>query len=344
MVDFSIATVIPCLNEKDYIIDCLNSLREQDFDNSKHLIWVLDGGSTDGTIQLVETYIQGLEQNHSPKIELLHNKEKFVPHARNYALQNLPDSVKHIIEMIAHSTVESNHMTLREEAWMNCEQEAARKGKKLASLGFQVLPAKGETTTQEEWIEACLSSRFGSGNGQFARITKAEYTKVPAFVTHLRSALEEIGGWSEEFQTSQDSDLSMRLLSAGYAIMRTPDTHVNMRKRNSLRKWWRMSVRYGFWRTKVLLKYQNRVSLREFLPWFGLLLTFGLSLVTPSLAVVPPLLYSIILAGVGFNSTLKSRKLSHLLGVPISLIILHVGFSIGLIQGLFVRGKNANDR
>ena len=49
-------------------------------------------------------------------------------------------------------------------------------------------------------------------------------------VTHLRSALEEIGGWSEEFQTSQDSDLSMRLLSAGYAIMRTPDTHVNMKE------------------------------------------------------------------------------------------------------------------
>lgn len=344
MVGYSIATVIPCLNEKEYILDCLNSLRDQDFDNSKHLIWVLDGGSTDGTFELVENYIQNLDQNDSPKIELLRNKGKFVPHARNFALQNLPNSVTHIIEMIAHSTIESDNMILRENAWTRCEKIAADKGKQLASLGVQVLPAKGKKTIQESWIEACLSSKFGSGSGQFARIKSDEFTKVPAFVTHLRSALTEIRGWSEEFETSQDSDLSMRLHSAGYALMRTADTHVNMRKRKTLGKWWRMSIRYGFWRTKVLLKHGDRFSLREFMPWLGVFLTLGLYFTFQVWSSVPPLLYSLVLVCVGFNSAFKNKQFSHLIGVPLTLLILHTGFSIGLLQGLLIRGKIAKDR
>ena len=100
-----------CLNEKEHILNCLDSLMDQTFDNSKHLIWILDGGSTDGTIEIIENYIQNLEQNQSPRIELHHNEKKFVPHARNYALKELPDSIEFIVEMIAHCTVPNDLIT-----------------------------------------------------------------------------------------------------------------------------------------------------------------------------------------------------------------------------------------
>ena len=146
---------------------------------SKHVRIYWYGGSTDGTIKIIENYIQNLEQNHSPRIELHHNEKKFVPHARNYALKELPDSIEFIVEMIAHCTVPNDHYEKREEAWNRCYSISEKGGKKLAALGVRVLPAEGNMTVQENWIESCLSSRFGGGSGQFANFSKEERTKVP---------------------------------------------------------------------------------------------------------------------------------------------------------------------
>ena len=317
---------------------------DQTFDNSKHLIWILDGGSTDGTIEIIENYIQNLEQNQSPRIELHHNERKFVPHARNYALKELPGSIEFIVEMIAYCTVPNDHYEKREEAWNRCNSVLEKKGKRLAALGVRVLPAEGNMTVQEGWIESCLSSRFGGGSGQFANFSKEEKTKVPAFVTHDRSALQAVDGWSERFETSQDSDLSMRLLSNNFELMRTPSTHVNMRKRNNLANWWKMSVRYGFWRTKILMQYPSRASMREFLPLFGILITIFLAIWFKSFVSIPLIAYGIVLTLVGINSVFYSKKISSIFGTPICMIILHTGFSLGLIQGLIKKGKVANDR
>ena len=199
-------------------------------------------------------------------------------------------------------------------------------------------------TVQECWIESCLSSRFGGGSGQFASFSKEERTKVPAFVTHDRSALQAVDGWSERFETSQDSDLSMRLLSNNFELMRTPSTHVHMRKRNNIANWWKMSVRYGFWRTKILMQYPSRVSIREFLPLFGILMTVFLAIWFKSFVSIPLIAYGIVLTFVGINSVFYSKKISSIFGTPLCMIILHTGFSLGLIQGLIKKGKVANDR
>ena len=92
---------------------------------------------------------------------------------------------------------------------------------------------------------------------------------------HSRKAIDSVGGWDSEFITSQDSDLSMRLIKEGFELYRTDQTCVNMVKRSSYISWLKMGYRYGFWRTKIIKKHSTRTSKREFLPWLGLLMTFG---------------------------------------------------------------------
>ena len=46
-----------------------------------------------------------------------------------------------------------------------------------------------------------------------------------------------------------------------------------------------MGFRYGFWRTKLVKKHRKRASLREFLPWFGLLITVTIILYGPRFLV-----------------------------------------------------------
>ena len=54
----SLATVIPVYNEAEHIEACLTSLLQQSLAPSEHMILVVDGHSTDKTVELVENIIQ----------------------------------------------------------------------------------------------------------------------------------------------------------------------------------------------------------------------------------------------------------------------------------------------
>ena len=214
-----LATVLPVLNEEDYIESCLQSLIDQSLPANEHTILVLDGGSTDATKEIVQRICDGLDPYQHPSIRLLDNPSRFVPHARNLALQHLPDSITHLLEFNGHIEIERDHLVQMKEAWTRLKSKHER----LAGIGCRVVGNSSAKNTIESIIDATLSNPFGGGTGQFAQFHEEGKTNVPAFALHLRSALEDVGGWDESFLTSQDSDLSMRLIKAGYVLCRTPN-------------------------------------------------------------------------------------------------------------------------
>jgi len=336
-----IATVLPVLNEASHIGACLDSLIQQTYLSSNHVILVLDGGSTDGTANEVEAAILRSAHADGPKIELHSNPGRFVAEGRNLALKLIPDSVTHVLELIGHSTVKPDHIAVLVEEWDRISEIESRP---LAALGCRVTSREGELEAVEAWIEATLASPLGSGGGQFEAFKKASPCKIPAFVLHARDALVAVGGWDESFISSQDSDLSMRLAAEGYALWRTPRATVRMSKRTGLKRWWKMGHRYGFWRTKTVLRHPKRMSLREYLPWFGLLLTLALFALETNLWVVPIGAYGGALTLEAARMVLRFKRPSLLFGVPLCIFILHTSFSIGLVDGLVRRGRAATDR
>lgn len=336
-----IASVVPVLNEASYIEACLKSLIEQSLPPEQHMVLVFDGGSTDSTRKIVERMILLSEKTSGPRIELHENPGRFVSQARNLALEILPASVQFTVEMIGHSTVDRDHLELRLSEWNLIQEEHS---KPLGAVGVKVLPRQGKHGRVESWIEGCLKSPFGSGNGQFDGFNKRGLTQVPAFAMHSREAVESVQGWDVDFITSQDSELSMRLLNAGFVLARTPSTHVRMVKRSTLGKWWKMGHRYGFWRMKILRKYPKRTSLREFLPWFGAVSTGALLALHSPYAGVLPACYLTVLSLEGLRSALISRRFSMVFGVPLCLFMLHSSFSAGLLDGLIRKGRAPKDR
>ncbi len=333
-----LATVLPVLNEEEHIETCLRSLIQQSLPAREHVIFVLDGGSTDATRDIVQNICSGLDATKHPAIHLLDNVGRFVPHARNLALQQMSESITHVLEFNGHIEIETNHLLRMKETW----ERLKRQHPQLAGLGCRVIGFDGTQSTIESIIDATLSSPLGGSSGQFASFREEGPTNVPAFALHLRSALDAVGGWDESFLTSQDSDLSMRLVKAGYELLRTPDVVVRMRRRTTFKSWFLMSHRYGFWRTKVLLKHPRRLVLRELFPLFGIVTTCILWFVQPTWALIPIAMYGAVL----FLSGLAHVKngIPHLLGVPYSLLLLHTGFTIGLIDGLFRKGRASRDR
>jgi len=336
-----LATVIPVFNEAPYIEACLSALLHQSVDPASHMILVLDGGSTDDTVERVQKLAALHAPPAFPRLLLVSNPERTVAHARNLALEILPDSVEFLVEMIGHAEVDPDHIAQRRTAWTTCEALA---GTSLAGVGVQVEPASQQPNRLSQYIDAALASPLAQSGGQFHRIQSIEPTKVPAFVMHRRSALEAVSGWNPAFITSQDSELSMRLLDAGYALYRSPVPVVAMHKRDRWLKWWKMGHRYGFWRTKVLKQHPRRASWKEFLPWLGALSTATMWVTNISMWWVLAALYGFVLCGVGLRSMVRLRSPLALFGVPLCLVMLHTSFSIGLVDGLLRQGRMPTDR
>ena len=108
--------MVPVYNEAVHIEGCLRSLLNQSIASDQHMIMVLDGGSTDGTTDVVQRLIDEQQGSLVPLLELDAQSRRTVAHARNRALEQLPSSVEYLIEMIGHAEVEPHHLERRLQA------------------------------------------------------------------------------------------------------------------------------------------------------------------------------------------------------------------------------------
>ena len=205
-MEVRVCAVVPVLNEVEFITRCIDSLLRQTMPVE---VLVLDGGSTDGTVDLLSKY--------GDSITILNNPGKRVAQARNLALEHISEDITHCLEIIGHSWIDDDHVEKRVSDMLELEK---RLGTKIGAMGCRT-DSGDSIDTVSKWVEGALSSPIGSGGGQFQRFNGREKTKVPAFCLHNVEALREVSGWDERFITSQDSDLSMRMLAAGWQLWRS---------------------------------------------------------------------------------------------------------------------------
>ena len=323
-MEVRVCAVVPVLNEERYIERCIDSLLAQ---TMKIDVMVMDGGSKDKTLELLSKY--------GDKIKVISNPGKRVAQARNLALEHLGSEITHCLEIIGHSWIDSDHVEKLVNELKVIELDT---GVNIGALGCRT-ESGDSTDTISQWVEGALSTPIGSGGGQFQKFKGRGRTKIPAFCLHRVEALRDVNGWDERFITSQDSDLSMRLLAKGWQLWRSDVSCVYMHKRSSLSNWWKMCHRYGFWRTKVILKHPKRIDVREFLPIIGLIMIFTLHSWWWA-----PAAYGVTLLMMGTIYRQKDTDMNSILGIPLCLIILHTAFTIGLFDGLLRSGRAPRDR
>lgn len=352
MADLShVVSVIPTLQEESYIERCIRSLMEQTYPSKFQQILVVDGGSTDGTIEIVQRLIDESAELGGPEIKLINNPQKFVPHARNLALNSVSEETEFVFEMNAHAYVDPLHLEKRIKDLLEIEAEI---GEKIAGVGTRVAADERWSGYSGIWIEGAISSPLGHGGGQFSPFEGRHQHHVPAFVIHRKEALLSVGGWGEKWTTNQDSDLSMRLINAGWQLWRSDVGQLKMAKRDSLTGFTRMMFRYGAWRGKSIWAHPKRANPLEFLPLIGLLivsLLFAIGNESPIVSPFGNLLWSfpiVIYLGAilltGILQVFRHHRFSLLFGVPLCLVIMHTSFTTGLIFGLLRLPVGRHDR
>lgn len=308
-----ITAAVATYNEEEHIGRCLlDLLRQQDAGGDVEIL-VIDGMSTDRTIDIVRSFPE-----FGTKIKLIFNQRRLQVYAWNLALREM--SGEYFSMITAHAEYAPDY-------FVRCMETMRRTGA-VAVGGVPRAHANGLVGRAIAW---CMSTPFGVGGARFRYLGSDEECDTVPLIFARKHSIQAIGGWDERIAFDEDSDLSYRLRAQGGRLVVSPSIGVRYYMRESFKALWRQMYRYGYWRRFTQMKHPREVPLRVMAPPI-LLAALALS---AALATTPfrAAAYAVPLAYIAFigAATVFSipRTRTSALAVPAALAVMHAAYGVG---------------
>jgi len=321
-----VSVILPCRNEEKYIESCIRSLINNPSDDFQLEIMVVDGMSTDKTVEIVQNLIRQF-----PFIKLLQNPDKTVPFAMNLGIARAQGDF--IVRADAHATFPENYVSMLVTNLIHLEADNVG-----AIWKTDVLTKTKKTFA----IKEALSNRFGVGNALFrVGIDKVTQVDTVPFGCYRKSAFEKYGVYDTRLTRNQDIELNKRVLRGGGKIYLLPDLECVYYARETFSAIAKNNYDNGLWNilTIKFTKKLSSLSLRHFVP-----LCFILSLIIPPLFsfLYLPLLFISACSLVLYISfltiicvQLSIRKKLNFFYLFWGFITLHFSYGFGSLMGIF---------
>jgi glycosyltransferase involved in cell wall biosynthesis len=288
--------------------------------------------STDGTREIVQEYIQK-----DPRIRMIDNPGKIVPTGMNLALRQAIGEI--IIRVDGHCVIAPDYVC-------NCVDHIIREGVDGVGGPMQSI---GENKLSET-IAIAMSSTFGVGNSAFRTTTgKTRFVDTIPFPAYTRLIIEKAGFYDEELVRNQDDEYNYRIRELGGRLLLADNVRSKNFSRSSLIKLWKQYYQYGFYKVRVLQKHLKEMSLRQFIP--PVFVTILLGSIMLSLLFFWGWLVLAATAGSYIAANLAASILAamkrgwlHLPLLPVAFAIIHLGYGIGFLAGLFKFANRWGDK
>lgn len=326
-----VSVVVPMHNEADFIGNDLKSILQNDYPAELIEILVVDGGSTDGSIEIV----QKMAKEHT-NITLLGGPGVNCPAAMNIGIENSHGEV--VCKVDAHGYVDSNFIRLG--------VKHLRSDKDIKCVGGPIRPIAKSLIEQSNVL--ARSSVFGVGGGINTAGEEPQFTDTVQCGIYERETLFEVGLFDESLQFGEDEDVNWRLVKAGYKIYCTPEIKFYYYPRKTFKSFYKQYYKYGKVRVKVAKKLAGYLRLKHLMPsvFVVSLLLSGVLSVFYSLfvwlfliAVISYVGASLVFAGL----LSKQKEWWYVFILPISFACLHFGYGFGFLRGVWdflIRKKN----
>ena len=207
-MSYSVAVIIPTLNEEKFIAQCLDCVIDQTYPFKELDLMVIDGGSTDGTENIVRAYSQ-----HYPNIRFLRNPGKIQSIAFNIGYEH--SDAPYIVRMDAHALYNNDYI---EKCIQGLKDDETR-----GNVGgrCKILPYNDSIWAN---TNAILNySRFGIGGSAFRVSSKPHNVDSVPFGTFPRKVIEKVGGMREDLKRGEDNEINSRIRKAGYIVFFDPE-------------------------------------------------------------------------------------------------------------------------
>lgn len=326
MGEHFVSVVCPVYQEKAYIVNCLESLLAQTYPKEAIEFLMVDGGSTDGTREIIQDYA-----SRDDRVQLLDNPHRTAPYALNIGIRASKGDT--IARVDAHSSYPEDYV-------VRLVTELYRLHADNVGGVWKTLPANG--SAQAHAVVHVTSSRIGVGNSHHKTgVSHIQRVDTVPFGCFPRELFDRIGYFDEEMTRNQDDELNGRITQSGGKIYIIPDVEIGYKARPTISKMAKMYYQYGLFKPLGNSKLKRPTTLRQFVPmlFMAFLLLGAVTIIfLPALwilyiAIVVLYIIMIFLDAVGF--ALRSHCYMAACLVPLAFCSLHFSYSVGYWTGLF---------
>ncbi|MFI1397291.1 glycosyltransferase family 2 protein [Streptomyces sp. NPDC020681] len=314
-----VSVIMPVLNEERHLRNSVRHILEQEYGGEMEVVIAL-GPSTDRTDEIAAELVAETASDPRKRVHTVPNPTGRTPAALNAAIKASSHPI--VVRVDGHGMLSANYIAT---AVRLLEETGAQ------NVGG-IMHAEGENDW-EHAVAAAMTSKIGVGNAAFHTGGTAGSAETVYLGVFRRAALEQQGGYNEEFVRAQDWELNFRIREAGGLIWFSPELKVQYRPRPSVKALAKQYKDYGRWRHVVARYHQGSINLRYLAPPTAVCaiaagLVAGVAL-TPWGLVVPAGYLAAIAAGsvpAGKGLPLKAR-----LQIPVALATMHMSWGYGFL-------------
>ncbi len=313
-----VTIILPTLNERAFIRDCLDTLLRQDYSGIVEIL-VVDGGSTDGTQDIIAT-VEG-------PIRLIDNPKMTAAAAMNLGIKNCSTGV--FVRVDCHTLYAPDYVSKSVESFTSSGATV---------VGGPMRPEGANPFGRA--VAAVTTSPFGIGNGKFHYGTQLEEVETVYLGIFDKQAVIDVGGYDEqELQwAAEDQELNFRIRRAGGRILLDPAIRSVYFPRDNPRSLARQYRNYGLCKASTLKKHRTLPYWRPLVPTGMVAGSISWSLMLaarrrPSIALVPYLLYGVGATVVATGLSRRSKPASFT-NCLMALAICQWSYGIGFLEGM----------
>jgi len=316
-----ISVIIPVKNSEKFLPRCLKSLNNLNYPKDKYEVILSDSDSTDKTREIAASMGAKVVDAGGPSVCV----------GRNSGFKEARG------EVIAFSDADC----VMDKDWlMNAVKYF--KDSKVACVGGPSLIPEDETAFGKACGFIFSYSLFTGGSPygrHFAQVREVAHNPGCNAI-YRRSALEKAMPVDAYFTDGEDVILSKRIKDLGYTFLFTPDTKLWHYRSSTPKRFWKQKIRYGIGRVLIGKAYPELLNPMHVIVGFSIPLLALIFIV--SLLLGATFFAAFVLLGIGFLlfffllAWFKTRSLKVALGVPLAIMILMFGWSIGFMRKFFL--------
>lgn len=317
-------------NEHQYLPDLLQDIINQDYPCGLTEIILVDGQSTDDTLQIMRQFQTAYRTNYK-NVLVLNNPQRIQSAGWNIVINHFTSDV--LIRVDAHARIPRDYA----EKCIACINSGEN------VCGGPRENIIDENTSWKNMLLTAEQSLFGSGIAPYRQeISDKKYVKTVFHGAYRREVIDRVGLFNEDLIRTEDNEYHYRIRKAGYRICYDPQIHSEYQTRNRLSEMIRQKYHNGLWVGKTLIMCPECISLFHLVPCFfvtALLVSVLLALFVSAWPVVSLLLlYGSAAILTAVMATVRSdRRNIYCVLLPAVFFLLHVSYGAGTIKGLMSR-------
>jgi cellulose synthase/poly-beta-1,6-N-acetylglucosamine synthase-like glycosyltransferase len=322
-----VSVIVVVKNGRKTISRCLESLLQQNFPKEKYEIIVVDGGSTDGTQEIVRKY----------SVRLVIDENGTIGHSRNVGIKVSKGKYVAFIDSDC----------IADKEWLRILVEALeREGKNTVAVGGPNLVPNDDPPISRliGYIQETFLGSGGSPQSYTIKEPKYVYSLPNCNAMYRKSILAQ-EKYDDNFNVGEDSELNFRLKEKGYRMLYLPNAIVWHSRVNSIKKFIRKMFVYGTAMARIIRKHKKLVRWYAPLPSIGVFLLISWPFISKPFPIITPiyitllLTYFIMLLISTIQVYIKYKNMLSILTL-ILLPLQHMAYGIGFLNGI-LRGEGS---